>query len=159
MTESNPQPKPNPNEPEIPNFRFGGEIDIEEGGFIFRPIEGFELEIDRTVYMYSEDGNIETSLVGGELKEGTSISELNDLLASEFMESFDEFRVEDAGTDRIQEITGFLNDLHFKNAEEEGQGFALTGVGWLWLRGRQPATRSPGWTAMRMPEPRRMVEC
>ncbi|QRN83142.1 hypothetical protein JR338_12185 [Chloroflexota bacterium] len=126
MTETNPQSKPNPGEPELPNYRYGGEIDIEEGGFIFRPIEGFELEIDRTVYMYSEDGNIEISLVGGELKEGTSIAEMNDFLASEFMESFDEFRVDDAGTDRIQEITGFLNDLHFKNAEEEGLGVALT---------------------------------
>ena len=126
MTEPNPQPETHPNEPEQPSYRFGGEIDIEEGGFIFRPVEGFELEVDRTVYMYSEDGNIEISLVGGQLREGSSIAEMNDLLASEFMENFDEFKVEDAGTDTIQEITGFLNDLHFVNAEEEGRGVALT---------------------------------
>ena len=126
MTDPTPQPESNPGEPEQPNYRFGGEIDVEEGGFIFRPIEGFELEIDQTVYMYSEDGNIEISLVGGKLKENTSIAEMNDILASEFMANFDKFKVEDAGTDTIQEITGFLNDLHFVNAGEEGHGLALT---------------------------------
>jgi len=126
MTDQNPQPEPSPSDPEQPNYRLGGEIDVEDGGFIFRPIEGFELEIDRTVYMYSEDGNIEISLVGGRLKDGASIAEMNNTLASEFMENFDRSQVEDAGTSTIQEITGFLNELHFVNAEEEGRGVALT---------------------------------
>lgn len=126
MTESTSQPDPNANDAEQPIIQFGAEIDVEDGGFIFRPIQGFELEIDGSVYMYSEDGNVEISLVGGELKNSTSIAELNDLLASEFMQNFDEYHVEDAGTDAIQEITGFLNELHFTNAEEEGQGLALT---------------------------------
>ena len=126
MTEPTSQPETNQPDPEQPRFQFGAEVDIEDSGFIFRPVEGFELEIDGSVYMYSDDGNIEISLVGGELKENMSIAELNDLLASEFMANFDEFHVADAGTDTVQEITGFLNDLHFKNAEEEGRGLALT---------------------------------
>ncbi len=126
MVEPTSQPENNQPNPEQSHFQFGAEVDIEDGGFIFRPVEGFELEIDGSVYMYSEDGNIEISLVGGELKENMSIAELNDLLASEFMANFDEFHVEEAGTDTVQEITGFLNDLHFKNAEEEGRGLALT---------------------------------
>jgi hypothetical protein len=126
MTEPNPQSDPNANEAEQAILQFGAEIDVEDGGFIFRPIEGFELEIDGSVYMYSEDGNIEISIVGGELKNNTSIAELNDKLASEFMQNFDEYHVDDAGTDNIGEITGFLNELRFSNAEEEGRGLALT---------------------------------
>jgi hypothetical protein len=75
--------------------------------------------------MYSEDGNIEISLVGGELGDGISIAELNDDLASEFMENFDESNLIEAGTDTIQTVTGFLNEIEFVNAEEEGKGVAL----------------------------------
>ena len=126
MTEPTPQTDPKANEAKQPQIQFGAEIDVENGGFIFRPLEGFELEIDGSVYMYSDDGNIEISLVGGELKSNTSIAELNDQLASEFMQNFDEYHVDDAGTDNIGEITGFLNELRFANAEEEGRGLALT---------------------------------
>ncbi|MDY6874294.1 MAG: hypothetical protein SVR81_10075, partial [Chloroflexota bacterium] len=86
MTE--PSPEIEQNKSQANGLAFGAEIDIEGAGFSFRPIEGFELEIDGTVYMYSEDGNIEVSLVGGELREGVSIAELNDDLASEFMGNF-----------------------------------------------------------------------
>ncbi len=106
-------------------LRFGDEIEMEESGFSFRPISGFELEIDGSVYMYSEDGNLEISIMGGDLPEGTSIAELNDDLAAEFMENFDTYDLFNAGTDSIQGITGFLNDIQFFNAEEEGSGRAL----------------------------------
>jgi len=107
------------------DINFGEEIKVEESGFAFRPISGFELEIDGSVYMYSEDGNLEICLMGGELPEETSITELNDDLAAEFMENFDNYDLFDAGTDTIQGITGFLNDVQFFNAEEEGFGRTL----------------------------------
>ncbi|MDY6867067.1 MAG: hypothetical protein SVT56_04060 [Chloroflexota bacterium] len=106
-------------------LHFKDEIDIEDLGFSFRPISGFELEIDGSVYMYSEDGNLEIFLMGGDLPEGTSIAELNNDLAAEFMENFDNYDLFDAGTDTIQGITGFLNDIQFSNAEEEGSGRSL----------------------------------
>ncbi|MCB2209402.1 hypothetical protein KQH62_00785 [bacterium] len=123
MTETSPETENNP--PQTDDLAFGAEIDVEGAGFSFRPIKGFELEIDGTVYMYSEDGNIEISLVGSELREGVSIAELNDDLASEFMANFDESDLIEAGTDTIQRITGFLNEIEFVNAEEEGKGVAL----------------------------------
>jgi len=106
-------------------LHFEDEIEIEESGFSFRPISGFELEIDGSVYMYSEDGNLEICLMGGELPEGISIAELNDDLVAEFMENFDNYNLFDAGTDMIQGITGFLSDIQFFNAEEEGSGRAF----------------------------------
>jgi hypothetical protein len=117
--------EPNNLEPSNLDLQFGEEIEIEESGFSFQPIAGYELEIDGSVYMYSEDGNLEISLLGGALDEDTSIAELNDELAGEFMENFDEFGLIEAGTDTIQNITGFLNEIRFVNAEEEGLGHAL----------------------------------
>lgn len=113
------------NPPQAPSIQFGEEIILEEAGFSFHPIIGFELEVDGSVYMYSDDGNLEISLVGGELDNQTSIAELNDELAAEFMMNFDEVELIEAGKDNVQGITGFLNRIHFINAEEEGLGMAL----------------------------------
>lgn len=123
MPESTNTPEQNPTPPQDPQF--GEEMIIEEAGFSFRPIAGFELEVDGSVYMYSEDGNLEISMIGGELDHKTTIAELNDDLAAEFMENFDEFSLVEAGKDTIQGISGFLNEIHFQNAEEEGVGRAL----------------------------------
>ena len=106
-------------------IQFGEEIFLEEAGFSFCPIVGFELEVDGSVYMYSEDGNVEVSMIGGKLENETTIAELNDELAADFMENFDEFSLHEAGKDTIQGITGFLNTINFYNAEEEGVGRAL----------------------------------
>ena len=106
-------------------IRFGKEIEIEECGFSFRPIRGFELEIDGSAYMYSEDGNIEVFLIGGVMENESSIAELNDRLAREFLENMDALKLHEAGTATIQGITGFMNEIHFFNAEEEGSGNAL----------------------------------
>jgi hypothetical protein len=125
MTDNHSANDPNIKDPGPPNLQFGEEIEIEESGFSFKPILGFELEIDGSVYMYSEDGNLEISLVGGELPEDASIAELNDDLAGEFMESFDEVVLKEAGTDTIMDITGFLDEIHFVHAEEAGRGRAL----------------------------------
>ncbi len=125
MSETPEQTESEENEYERSELDFGAEIEIEEAGFSFKPILGFELEVDKSVYMYSEDGNIEVSLIGGELHENVSIAELNDELASEFMENFDEFQLIENGTSAIQEITGFLNEIRFVNTEEEGRGYAL----------------------------------
>ncbi len=122
-----PEPIQTPDHPTNPplTIQFGEERFIEEAGFSFHPIEGFELEVDGSVYMYSEDGNVEVSMVGGELDNETTIAELNDQLAGDFMENFDEFSLIQAGKDTIQGITGFLNQIRFNNAEEEGIGRAL----------------------------------
>jgi hypothetical protein len=104
---------------------FGDEMFIEEAGFSFRPIAGFELEVDNSVYMYSEDGNLEVCMIGGELENQTSLAELNDELAADFMANFDEFVLTEAGKDTVQGITGLVNDIRFTNAEEEGLGKAL----------------------------------
>lgn len=98
---------------------------MEEGGFSFQPIIGFELEINGSVYMYSDDGNLEVSLLGGVLDENKSIADLNDSLAAEFMENFDTFKLIESGRDAIQDVTGFLNRIEFINAEEEGLGCAM----------------------------------
>lgn len=106
-------------------LHFGEEIEVIDAGFSFRPIQGFELEIDGTVYMYSDNGNLEIYMAGGELEEDQSIAELNDDLAAEFMENVGEYDLFQAGKDQIQGITGFLNEIRFTNAEEEGLGRCL----------------------------------
>ncbi len=106
-------------------LHFGEEIKIEGSGFSFHPISGLKLEIDDSVYMYSEDGNLEIYLMGDELPEGVSLAELNNDLAAEFMENFDNYDLFDAGKESIQGVTGILNDIQFFNAEEEGSGCAL----------------------------------
>ena len=113
------------NEPAITDLNFGHEIEIEDGGFSFHPMEGFELEIDGSVYMYSESGNLEIYMLGGDLDEKVSITKLNDDLSAEFLENVDDFNLVSAGMDSIQEISGFVNEIHFNNAEEEGSGRAL----------------------------------
>ncbi len=110
---------------ETPTLSFGEEIELEESGFSFKPIQGFELEVDGSVYMYSEDGNLEISLVGGELSDDVSIAELNDELAGEFMETFDEVTLTEAGIDTIQDISGFIDQITFTHAEENGLGCAF----------------------------------
>ncbi|MFN2302326.1 MAG: hypothetical protein ACK2TV_01210, partial [Anaerolineales bacterium] len=107
------------------NIQFGEEIEIEDGGFSFRPIIGFELEINGSAYMYSDDGNVEIFLLGGELDEETSIAELNDQLSAEFLENVDYYQLSECGTEIVQGITGFMNEIHFNNAEEEGEGRAI----------------------------------
>lgn len=107
------------------DLKFGEEIEIAGSGFSFHPIEGFNLEIDGSVYMYSEDGNLEISLCGGELKDRDSIAELNDELAEKFLEDVENFELIESGTDNIQRITGFLNEIRFTNTEGEGFGRAL----------------------------------
>ena len=113
-----PMPTPEP--------QFGEEILIEESGFSFRPLIGFELEIDGSVYMYSEDGSMEISLCGGELQDNISIAELNDDLAAKFMAGVGEFQLIESGLDTIKSTSGFLNEIRFVNADEEqGLGRAL----------------------------------
>ncbi len=113
------------NEPSLVNLQFGQEIEMEESGFSFQPILGFELEIDGSVYMYSEGGNLEIFMVGGALDEDCSIAELNNQLAADFMENVGDYDLIEAGTDTLQGITGFLNQIHFNDGEEEGYGHAL----------------------------------
>jgi hypothetical protein len=113
------------NQPHAADLIFGEEIEMTDGGFSFCPIQGYELEVDGTVYMYSEGGNLEIYLVGGELEEDQSIAELNDDLAAEFMENVGDYDLIQAGKDLIQGITGFLNQIQFSNGEEEGQGCCL----------------------------------
>ena len=108
------------------HLEFGQEIEIADSGFSFHPIEGFELEIDGSVYMYSEYANIEIYMLGGDLEDSISIAELNDELTAECMEDVGEFDVYESGPGTIQGITGFLNEIHFSNAEEEkGLGVAF----------------------------------
>ncbi|MBW6465392.1 MAG: hypothetical protein K0B06_02675 [Brevefilum sp.] len=108
-----------------PDIQFGEEMIVEEAGFSFKPIVGFELEVDDSVYMYSDDGNLEIVMIGGELQNDTSIADLNDELAADFMINFDQFELVEAGKESVQGITGFLNRIRFINAEEEGLGQAL----------------------------------
>ena len=75
--------------------------------------------------MYSDDGNLEVSLIGGALEDDISIADLNDTLAREFMENFDSFKLVEAGMDTIQDVTGFINRIEFVNTEEEGLGVAM----------------------------------
>ena len=120
-----PTERPNQDQRTTSHIHFNDEILIDEAGFSFKPISGFELELDGSVYMYSEDGNLEIFMVGGELDQDVSIAELNDELAGDFMDNFDAYGLDKAGTDKIQGITGFLNDIHFVNADEDGLGRAL----------------------------------
>ncbi len=122
---SNDDSRPVENTPDNLDLTFGEEIKAVESGFAFRPISSFKLEIDDSVYMYSDDGNVEINLIGGELEKGTSIAELSYHLAVEFMDHFDGYELFDAGTDTIQGKTGLLNDIQFFNAEEEGLGRTL----------------------------------
>jgi hypothetical protein len=123
MPENTNTPEQKTTPPQDPQF--DEEMILEEAGFSFHPIIGFELEVNGSVYMYSDDGNLEISMIGGELDHDTTVAELNDQLAAEFMENFDEFSLIEAGKDTIQGITGFLNEIRFLNAEEEGLGRAL----------------------------------
>jgi hypothetical protein len=122
-----PEPINTPDQPSQPttDFQFGEEMIVEEAGFSFRPIVGFKLEVDDSVYMYSDDGNLEIAMIGGELDHDTSIADLNDDLAGDFMINFDQFELIEAGKETIQGITGFLNRIRFINAKEEGMGQAL----------------------------------
>lgn len=109
-----------------PELQFGEEVLIEKSGFSFRPLIGFELEIDGSVYMYAEDGSMEISLCGGELEDNISIAELNDDLAAKFMAGVGEFQLIESGLDMIKSTSGFLNEIRFVNADEEaGLGRAL----------------------------------
>lgn len=113
------------NQPQKFDLQFGDEIELEEAGFSFRPITGFELEIDGSVYMYSEDGNLEINLTGGELQDNISIAELNNKLAAEILKKVDNYQLIESGTETIQGTTGFLNEIKLSNAQEESVGKAL----------------------------------
>lgn len=106
-------------------LHFSEPIEMEELGFSFSPISGFELEIDGSVYMYSEDVSFEVYLMGGKLPDGTSIAELDNTLISEFMENVDHFEISEMGTDSLQGLTGFLNEIRFFNVDDEGMGRGL----------------------------------
>ena len=123
MSESIPEQENKPTS--LIPIHFGDEIEMEECGYAFRPIKGFELEIDGSVYMYSEDGSFEINLIGGRLDDETSIVELNDELTADFLENVDHYDMVEAGTDSIQGITGFLNEVRFINVEDAGLGRAL----------------------------------
>lgn len=122
-----PEPINTPDQPvqPTPDFQLGEELILEDAGFSFHPIVGFELEVDDSVYMYSDDGNLEIVMIGGELENNTSIAGLNDDLAGDFMINFDQFELIEAGKETVQGITGFLNRIRFINTEEEGMGQAL----------------------------------
>jgi hypothetical protein len=123
MSDLTPESGPTPSQPV--QLQLGAQIEMEDYGYSFRPITGFELEIDESVYMYSEDVSVEINLIGGKLEDETSIAELNNQLASEFLSDVDHFVLFEAGTDIIQGITGFINDIHYANLDEEGFGRAL----------------------------------
>ena len=112
--------------PIVPTFQFGREINIEGSGFSFHPIFGFELEIDGSVYMYSECGSVEIFMTGGLLEDETSITELTNTLTSEFMENVGAFELIESDKDVINGTTGFLNEIHFSGGEEEGKGCVWT---------------------------------
>jgi hypothetical protein len=117
-----------PSDQKIPNtskLQFGDELFIEGAGFSFRPIIGFELEVDGSIYLYSEDGNLKICIIGGELASQASLVELNDELAADFMINFDEVNLVESGKDLLQGITGWVKEIHFINAEEEGLGRTL----------------------------------
>jgi len=106
-------------------LRYGEEITMTQCGFSFQPIIGLELEIDGRVYMYSDDENLEIILQGGSLEDNASITEINDLLAAEALGNVDRFELIEAGTDVIQGVRGFLNEVYYVDAGEEGVGRAL----------------------------------
>ena len=106
-------------------IQFGEEITMIQCGYSFQPIIGLELEIDDIVYMYSDDGNLEISLMGGPLEDKASIAEINDSLAANVLGNVDRFELVEAGTDSIQGVRGFLNKVHYTDADQEGVGRAL----------------------------------
>ena len=114
-----------PIQPPSHQFEFGQTFEMEACGYAFRPIIGFELEVDGSVYMYSDGGNIEVYMLGGELEDDVSIAELNDELAADIMENVGDYDLFPSGTDSLQDVTGFLNEIRFSNPEEEGLGRAL----------------------------------
>ena len=107
------------------DIQFGEEITMMQSGFSFQPIIGLELEIDDMVYMYSDDGNLEISLLGGPLEDKASIAEINDDLAADVLGNIDRFELIEAGTDSIQGARGFLNKVYYTDADQEGVGRAL----------------------------------
>ncbi len=117
----------NPDQNEFINedIQFGEEITIMQGGFSFQPVVGLELEIDDMVYMYSDDGNLEISLMGGALEDKASIAEINDSLAAKVLGNVDRFELIEAGTDSIQGVRGFLNKVNYVDADQAGIGLAL----------------------------------
>lgn len=119
------KPETGPTQPQPVHLQLGAQIEMDDYGYSFRPITGFELEIDESVYMYSEEVSVEINLIGGKLEDEISIAELNNQLASEFLSDVDHFVLIEAGTDTIQGITGFINDIHYANLDEEGFGRAL----------------------------------
>jgi hypothetical protein len=117
----------NPDQNESINkaIQFGEEITMMQCGFSFHPIIGLEMEIDDSVYMYSDDGNLEINLIGGTLDEKTSIAEINDALAADVLGNVDSFELIESGTDSIQGVRGFLNEVHYIDADQEGVGKAI----------------------------------
>ena len=107
------------------DLQFGEEIAMTQCGYAFQPILGLEMEVDETVYMYSDDGNLEICLLGGTLEDNASIAEINDSLAAEVLGKVDRFELIEAGTDSIQGVRGFLNEIYYADAGEDGTGRAL----------------------------------
>ena len=101
-----------PNQTHTNLHQFGRETVLEDAGFSFHPILDLELEIDGSVYMYSEEGNLEIYLIGGALDDGLSITDLNHKLTADVMEHLGEYDWQDAGTDTIQGISGFPPSPH-----------------------------------------------
>ena len=99
-------------------LRFGEEIIMTQCGFSFQPVLDLELEIDDRVYMYSDDGNLEISLLGGGLEDNASIAEINDSLAAKLLGNVDRFELIEAGTDTIKDVRGFLNEVYYQDADE-----------------------------------------
>ncbi len=106
-------------------LHFDEEIEMESCGYVFRPITGFEMEIDGSVYMYSNDGSFEINLKGGRLEKDTSIAGLQDALTAEFMEDVDYYDLDESGIDSVGKTSGFANDIRFMNAEEGGRGRSM----------------------------------
>ena len=125
MTNLDPTNPQDQNDQPIMSLAFDEEILISEAGFSFQPIQGFELEVDGSVYMYSDDGNLEIIMIGGKINPDIPIIELSRNLAWEFMENFDELNIIDIGNASIQGVSSYLSEIHFYNAGEEGTGQSL----------------------------------
>jgi len=106
-------------------IQFGEEFTMPHCGFSFQPILGLKIEIDEMVYMYSDDGNLEISLMGGALEDKASIAEINDALAADVLGNVDRFELIEAGAETIHGIPGFLNKVLYTDADQEGVGRAL----------------------------------
>jgi hypothetical protein len=116
---------PDQNSSQTSPFTFGKKITVKEAGFSFQPIEGFELEVDGSVYMYSEDGHLEICMIGGELDPKTDLARFSNELASDFMINFDEYQLVNASKDFIQGSPCLVNEIYFTHADENGQGRTL----------------------------------